>query len=699
MARAEKTIYYAWATGSAATGEVPSNVLFQTIASMSISIPENSISTPVTISSAYIDTFIRDSSTATGTDLRRPAVIIRLSGSSPAVSMSVSESGFLANTGENYGGILGPWLFTNYFTQSYSNFSSSLSHSIEVFHSSSAGTFTGLRGVNGMLGLTYQYDTSAVTQSKSVIIPLYTRSGSLFNTANSLFAKIPILLSSSEDYLVEASCSVQQYFIVLEGNTSHASALDISCSWAIDSGTPTVLPTQENALTSDTWVRYIIPFTSASMPNLNTTHSLNLWADRNTIHHNLTAKLYITYHYIPSQTTRFLNSWRFALELDSPITGGALVSTASCNTFERTIIVPEPAPITLKNSGVELYFQTAAAPSISIRAVSQSVNRVYESLGGVMCGMNQIMHGLTSGSYYFNPSISNETFCSFSGGENPFKIYLHRTNVNNPTNVSGYCYLNYLSATASQGIHTHTQTRELILTSMSLATPTEFSQLFTPNLVQLSASQNWWLAAVGVENSYWDANAINYLATDVSIGVSESINVGNPFSSSVGMRRLYGDVAVKDSELAYGRWVVRARTDFKRHPRDVDSDRLIPSGSRRWRTVAAAAIRYGNKFFASYHQISGSISGSVTGSGGGSLSLELFKSSTDEIYDRQTRTGDGNYEFRVYDPYSEWYVIAYENAVYKGRSKRGIAGSGGFLITMNTGSGGAGPAAYTEHWF
>ncbi len=694
----EKTIYYALATGSGILGEVPSSS-FKTIGSGVIYLPENSPLHPVTISSVYVENYFRDATTTTGNNIVQTSVALVISGT----KQGVSESTVLNNTGENIGGIYGPLNFLNIFTQSFGTpFSSALSYSAEVYYTQTGGVGMGMRGVNTLLGITYIYDTSAVTHSKSVIIPLYNVSGALplaAVSASSIFCKIPVIMSSSEDYLVEASCSISQYFIVLEGNSClNNTIIDYSCSYKIDDSGSLgyTLPTVEAGLGSDIWMRYIIPFASESIPALNTTHSFNLWSSQAATQHNLSAKLFITYNFIPSQSTRFLNSYKLALEFDSPITGGTLTSTSSCNTFDRTIVVSEPGPISLKNSGVEIYGHAAASPGISIRVTSQSVNRVYDSIGTTTCGMFQFMHGLTSGSYWQNGAVTQQNAMpNFGGGENPFKIYLHRVNANNLTNVSGHCYLNYLSGTSSLGPQAHTHTVEYLLRSMSYVPTLEAGQQFHPKLAQFTGSQNWWLTSLGVENLYWDAAAVNFVATDTSVVASESINIASPFNTPVGMRRLYSDFSVKDAEIGFGRWIVRARTDFKRYPRDLDTDRLHPTGSRRWRTIAASTIAYGNELFFTYHQLTSSIAGTISNSNGGTINLELYKTTTNEIYDRTTRSGDGTYAFVAYDPYSEWYVVAYENDTYKGRSKNGLGDSGNFDISL---SGGGAPT-YTEHWF
>lgn len=695
MAKAEKTVYYSIVSSSLST-TLASNIIYD-IGTTSINIPENSPSTPVTFSSVYAETMYNDICTATGMNLNRYHVAVTISGTRAVVS----ESNSLANTGENIGGILGPNRFTELFTASFGT-NQIASCSVDVFFTQSGGTTTGIRGVNTLLGLTYIYEDTAVTQSKTIIVPLYTKSGSVTTTTNDIWAIIPALISGSDNsqgYLVEASCSISDYFIMLEGNDcNNNGTTDFNLTYAIDSGGSTALNTIETGLATDIWHRYIIKFPSSSIPALNTTHSLNLWSSTATKHHNITAKLYVTYNFIPSESTKYLNSYKFAFELDSPLTGGTMNASQSANTFNRTLIASEPGTLVLKNSGLELFHYAAASPGVAIRVNNQSNQRVYDSLGNTVGGMYQIFHGLGSGSFFRNQTVITQqnALPSFSNGENNIIISAHRTNGNNIFNMSGYVYMNYISDTSSLGISSHTHTIEYLLTSGTHTTTTENNQFLnlglSASMIQFKDNY-WWLAAIGVENYFYNPTAINFFATDITLIPSESISM-NQGGIYRGTRRLYGDYTIGDAELVYGKWVVRARSDFKRHPDDPDSDRLHPTGSRTWRTVAASAIRYGNKFFTTYHQITGSIGGTISNSNGGTVLLKLFKTTTNELYAASSRVGDGTYSFKVYDPFSDYFVTAYEDNNYKGRSKNDLPSSN-FDISLTSGGG----PSYSEHWF
>lgn len=694
MAKAEKTIYYSFVSSSLNT-TLGSNIIYS-IGTSSIHIPENSISTPVSFSEVYVETMYNDICTATGMSLNRHHVAVTISGTQAVRS----ESATLSNTGENIAGILGPYEFLNLFTASFGT-NTIASCSVDAFFTQSGGTTTGVRGVNSLMGITYIYEDTSPTQSKSIIIPLYTKSGSVTTTTNDVWAIIPALVSGTngtEGYLVEASCSISDYFLVLEGNDcNNAGTTDFNLTYAIDSGASTALNTIETGLATDLWHRYIIKFPSSSIPSLNNTHSLNLWASTTTKHNNITAKLYVTYNFIPSLTTRYLNSYKLAMEIDSPITGGTINASQSANTFNRTLIVAEPGNIVLRNSGVEFYHYAAASPGLALRVNNQSNQRVYDSLGGVIGGMYQVFHGFGSGSYFRNQTVITEqnALPSFSNGENDIVISVHRTNANLVYNNSGYIYMNYISDTSSLGISHHPHTIEYLIRSMSATTVTENTiglNLNAYNRMIQFRDEYWWNVAIGVENHFWNPTSVNFFATDVTLLPSESISM-NQGGITRGIRRLYGDYTVGDGELTYGRWVVRARSDFKRHPRDQDSDRLHPTGSRQWKTIAAASIRYGNKLFITYHQITGSIGGTISNSNGGEVLLKLFKTSTNELYDAKSRTGDGTYSFDVYDPYTDYFVTAYEDNTYKGRSKNGTP-SQDFNISLTSGGG----PSYSEYW-
>lgn len=692
----EKTIYYAIVTGSTTgLGFLNSNVVYS-IGTQSIFIPEHSASMPVTFSSVYTETYFRDITTATGNNVNRQHVALTISGTRTVVS----ESNSLANSGENLGGIFGPCNFTNAFTSSIGpNTSSRFNVSCDVFYTQSGGTTVGMRGVSTLLGVTYIYDSAQPTQSKSIIIPLNSVSGALSTVVNHRFAEIPILRSGSEGswsgYLVEASASIEDYFILIEGQTqTQPATTDYSASYRIDGAGGGFFETIEGALQSDIWIREIIKFATGSVPDLATTHSLNLWSGLATRFHNLTAKLYVTYTFIPSLSNQVCNSYKLALEFDSPVSGGALTSSGSAQIFYRNLQISDPSPITLKNSSAELYFFSSTSPSLSVRAISQSRNIFYTYPGTAPNGMYQVIHPLTSfTSYSF--SASYNAFPTFSGGENPFFLEIYRTNANPVTNISGYLYLNYVSATSSLGIPCHPHTVEYVMRSMSMATSNELTYQFQPTLAQLRGDENWWLSSIGIDTNFWAQTTVNFLANDVTIIASESLN---PYYTNDGLargyKRLYSNLYQAANELTFGRWVVRARSEFKRQPRDPDTDRLHPTGSRGWRTVTqATGIRYGNKLFATYHQLTGSLGGTISNSNGGTVLLKLFKATSNELIDSTSRTGDGTYTFVTYDPYENHFVTAYEDNTHKGRSKNDVPGSG-FDISLT----GGGAPTYTEYW-
>ncbi len=698
MAFAEKTIYYALVTGSGLNGVVEANQ-FKTIGSGVFSIPENSGSTPVTFSSVYVDNYFRDITTATGNTINRTSVALVVSGT----KLAVSESNALTQTGENIAGIFGPLNFTNVFTGSAfgsPNFAKNVSFSCETYYTQSTGTTTGMRAVSALIGLTYIYDTSAVTQSKSIIIPLYTRSGSMPSSSNAIHAFIPVLRSTDTDYLVEASCSIDQYFIVLEGNSQVGNKTgDVSCSFAIDSGAITVLPVIEGALGSDVWIRYIVPFPSESIPDLASTHSLNLWSSSGNYLWNMTARMYITYNFIPSISTKFLNSYKIGFNMPSPITGGAINASMSCAVYEREIIVPEPGTITLKNSGLDITLKGLVNPGMAMRAESQSIARLYDIVATTVAGQYGFSHGLTSGSYYDTPLSATDNqnaFSNFTNGSNILRVDAWRTTSNNPTFLSGWLYLNYVSDTSSLGIHTHTHTVEYTAISMSYLNTSEKGQTFTPRLSDFTGSKNWNIASIGLENQFWDSNAINFIATDLAILPSES---GNPIVSSsqpAGMKRIFADYASTANEIMPGRWIAPAENVFKRYRRDPDICRLHPTGSRRIRNVASSNIQFGTKMYVSYSSITSSLGGTISSGSGGTVTIKVYNSK-DQLYDTTTRVGNGAYSFDVYNPYDNYYVVAYENNTYKGRSKTGTPAQD-FDIPL-AGGGGGPVAGYTEYWF
>ena len=108
------------------------------------------------------------------------------------------------------------------------------------------------------------------------------------------------------------------------------------------------------------------------------------------------------------------------------------------------------------------------------------------------------------------------------------------------------------------------------------------------------------------------------------------------------------------------------------------------TSSRLFRTTSSTAFRYGYYWSVSYFTCNFSLNGTISNSNGGAVTLSLHRSDTGEKLQESSRTGNGAFNFIVYDPVLKYYVDAYESNSFKGRSNTSES-SGSFDISLTAG--------------
>ena len=89
-------------------------------------------------------------------------------------------------------------------------------------------------------------------------------------------------------------------------------------------------------------------------------------------------------------------------------------------------------------------------------------------------------------------------------------------------------------------------------------------------------------------------------------------------------------------------------------------------------------------YIVGYHSITSTVSGTISGSSGGTVTLKIFRSDTNELIDTTTQTGNGSYSFTVYNDTLNYIVTAYESTTLKGASKTATPTTG-FDISLSSG--------------
>lgn len=641
MATRLKTIQFALPTYTSTVGDASDT----SIGTGTTYTPENSLSTPINIISCFLEIGWQDVCTVAGT-IGEHRVSLTLSGASTS---SVTETDDITNTGENMGGVIGPFNFTSYAIANYGT-NSSLTYEVSVYFDFTAGTTLGVNNVTSILTLTYEYDDTVTTQIKTVKIPFESNTTGCPIVETELGTnQIPLL----DTFLPEDSIVIRDYYIIMEGNQSavNPTTTDITLSFKIDSGAEYNTGTQEKALASDIFVRNIWSLTY-DYPSTSSQHSFKFWANVASFDCT-TFTLVVTYEFNATNTTTVLNSIIIPMEVGSPMGLDAMPSR-----FSRYLMIQEPETIIFKQSSVRInYNAVAPVAGLNIRVGSQTY-RNYNISANVNCGMNSFQQRIDSGS-------AAGAGLSLARGRNSLVLDMYRTDTaDDPTNLNGYFLINYHSGKATDGVgaHSHTIFYNLFQWDALLS-----DRLITTFTYYLPNSDNYWINGIGVLSIIWDGVAGNAFTMDVEVKEGEG--------KGGGYEDLYADAIQSDAERRCSMVWMRGRDVFKRHPKDPDPDRIDANLSRTYRFFTPVTTQQGIEGVITYHNISYPISGVCTNYGGDGegLVVNFFRAFDDTKILSLTTTTGGTFSDLWYDNTEYIYcVIRDSNRV--GRSQNGYAG-------------------------
>lgn len=641
------------------SGTIPDATL-TTLATPTIYIAENTVTNPVVITSAKLFCFAQDMSTATGGTCNEMRFECTLGGAS---ANTVTELDDLTHSGENWGGIFGPWDFTSYFNTNFGTAGSNTCQ-VRVYFDISTGTITTVNDVSAYFIITYEYNDAEALRTKTIPICLESGTGALTTTANTTFGTVPQLLGGGGWLNGYASPTVRHIWAEIKGSTgTNAATTAQTITWGFNgAGGGGTGDSRNNSLATDTYT-----FTQANLGGLTLTSSntLDLWASVAARYHCISVTIYVTFEYTVAGTTRCLNVARIPVEYNSPLNGTA--STAR-HRFNRTLLIPEPGTITTRSVGLRLTWNSGASTTMQVRAGAQASFRAYATAASVVGGGFVTQHLLDARS-------ASGSALTLARGENTIEIDLYRS-TGTAYNVSGLLLVLYESDVSSQGIDNHTRVNYSLARQMDLL-------LTGDNTISDSfqiPEANYWIQSLGFEVYYWLAAATN------GFGFFAEINAGE--DSGDGWRQLYQDSYVADNELGFSIWRVRARDEFRRHPLDPDTYRLDAEDTRNFRMTSTTTFRFGYHWLVTYHTLTYTLSGNITNSAGGTVNIEIRKVSDDSLYVRTSRSGNGAYSVNVYDDVSQYYVVAYETNAKKGRSKNDVPATDFDIDLQPTGGGG-----------
>jgi hypothetical protein len=634
-----------------------SPTVFTTIGTPTISIPENATSR-VTIISAILIVAAQDTSTATGGSVSVFQARCQLTAAGAPTTVIIS-SATLANSGENWGGLFGPFDFTSHFQTNFGVGGTSVA-TTSVGINISTGTGTAIRGVYAYYEITYEYDSSAPSRVQFVAIP-YDNNTSLGTVNTGTVATLPILTGSGGLLSGYTNVVVTERWIEVKGNDcTNAAVTALGLSTRFDNLTATItLPNRVVTLASDTWQLYQI---DASALTTTATHTFQLWAATATRWTNIVITEYVEFTYDVAGTTRILNYVEFPLEFTSPVAG---TTNAVVQSYYSQIWVQEPN-VLLLNSAVEISYIGAAGGTPNFLVGSQVSYRTYLTAQSVVAGMTTFQHRFDSGAAGGNG-------LTFVRGLNTIKSQLF-VSTGTMYNVTGLGKLLYASDVPSSGIDDQNHTVYSLERQMSFTTTLTNT---VSDSIQIPNPQ-WWRNSLAQQYYTW-------LQSNATVALNVQAQTNTTDNQGVGWESLYFDIYLADNEISYSTWNVALGAAFKRWSDDINPNALSFEDVRNYKTTSSVAFIFGNRWYWSYHTITYEVSGSITNSNGGSIDVDIYYNyGTETTYFATTQvTGNTSFSFLVYDDTVQWYVTAYESATYKGMSKVDVPGTG-FDISLSS---------------
>ncbi len=550
---------------------------------------------------------------------------------------------------------------TSYFT---TNFGAGTSQTVAY-----RATITTLPTIaqTAKLYITYQYDdASATTRVKTVTIPLESNTAQLTATLASIGTnQIPLL----NTFLPEASKVYRDIWFEMSANDAGNAVTDFQLGVRLDAEAEVLRANLEQALNSGVWYEDIWIRNDMDPAATHNFQARSTLASRFSL---LTILLKVTYEYDHSASTSVMNSLVLSGGDDTSFPGNT--ATADESRFERRIIIEEPGPIALAQSGIVTVLEDPGTVTLNMQVGSQATSRAYvNTAGSVNSGPYSFSHRIDSGS-------GAGSAITLARGVQFLNVDWWSTVLAAGSDLSHTLYLNYTSGIAADGdgSHSHSVAYRLANTFNSNATVQR----------NLAAIQ-----VVSIPETNWATTGFMYTADGWRPAAAASaLNLQGEYGTGEGPEKGWADFFVSyvrtDGELGVVRSAGGVRDLFNRWNGDVDENRMTIETSRQYRFNSLTAANTDLTAWFSYYSITFTVSGTISGSAGGTVTLVLYRTSDNSPVLQTTRVGDGAYSFTWYDDVSDVYVVAYETNSLKGRSKTDVAGTG-FDIALAAGGGGA----------
>ncbi len=538
--------------------------------------------------------------------------------------------------------------FTSYFN---TNFGAGSSQTCQV-----GVNFGGLttQNITVRLYITYEYDdTSATTRTKTVRIPLDSNLAALTTSLVSVGSnQIPNLST----FLPEASKVFRDMFFVVDANTGANGTTTYTHGLALDAEAVDPDGTHQAALNSAVWYRRVWKRTDMTT---GATHDIksSVTSVAGGTHNHQTVLLVVTYSYDHSASTSIMNS------LMLPFNGreGYVGDSTDLTVVRHQVFIPETTPV-LAQSAVYMNWAIDANANLVVKIGSGTARTYTGAAGALTCGGFSVMHR-------FDAGAAQGSGLSIARGLNNIDVTLNSSSTTvRHSFLDGVIYLNYTSDkhALGAGVHNHT-----IAAPGQVYIAGAISVKTTVSLANLVAETDYFVTGLQARGAIaaFTADVAGSLALSVKRAAGEGVGgVGlgfEPFSQ----RHLRTDV-----ENGVFLWHGMLHDQFKQWPGDP-STRLALESSRVWR-LDLSPLGWSSWWVScTYHAITWTVSGTITGyTGDGSgITVDIFRSDTDEKIGSVVSTTGGAFTMPWYDNTIAVYAVARQDATHLSCSDLAVA--------------------------
>jgi hypothetical protein len=615
----------------------------QRLKSVTAYIPESSI----TFKSVTMRVYFRETSTTAAT-ITTPAMSVKLGAASAS---SANANNPPANSGEHQTFVFDRDV-TSYFTTNWSGTSMVAELGITL-----SGTNVITANHWFKLIITYEYNDASATHIKTVRIPIESTRQYATTSWQTLggATAIPALTGG---WLPENSPVIRQVNIELWGNEGAVTAVtDHTLSIRVNGGTTQAVYFGEQAFDGNAlhfWTNY----DATSETTYGSARSLEMLTDLNNTFARVGGMIVVTYEFTVSGTSTVMNS----VMMGAVDTAGQIPGTTSGDqeAWERTLYISEPGTITLKESGVCLFTQSAAPAAGTLNvSVGAQANQAYTMAANsdFELGPHSLVHRIDAGGQ------RGTNFTTLVRGKNTYTLKIFASALNIWWNLSGFVILNYTSGVASGGPGAHAHTvHNLIKPSNSAASQ---NQTGTGAMLELSTDEDdaFWIIGAMIES------IVDHNTTGTTCVYTLSAERAAGEGPGSGWETMFtGQATIDNERVCTVRMYSASHSSVRRHPGDLDTDRLDSLASRSWRFDLSPACYTAFGSWVTYHCITFTSTLTVTNSDGGTVSIDVYSMLRDEKLIETSRVGNGTVDVTWYDDTEECYAVAREDDTRLARS-------------------------------